>query len=118
MANDYDANLFVSFHHNAGGGEGFESYVYPGLRNTKTGSIQDKIHAAIMGSYATHGLQKRGKKEADFAVLRETNMPAILLENLFLDSAMDTQYLKQSSFKEGLSLAIANGVLESLNKKF
>ncbi|MEW9677916.1 hypothetical protein ABRT01_17465 [Lentibacillus sp. L22] len=45
-------------------------------------------------------------------------MPAILLENLFLDSAMDTQYLKQSSFKEGLSLAIANGVLESLNKKF
>lgn len=63
MANDYDANLFVSFHHNAGGGEGFESYVYPGLRNTKTGSIQDKIHAAIMGSYATHGLQKRGKKK-------------------------------------------------------
>jgi N-acetylmuramoyl-L-alanine amidase len=39
MANVYGANLFVSLHHNEGGGEGFESYIYPGLRNTKLGKF-------------------------------------------------------------------------------
>lgn len=35
MATAYDANLFVFFHHNAGGGEGFESYIYPGYVTPK-----------------------------------------------------------------------------------
>lgn len=114
IANAYHADLFVSFHHNSGGGEGFESYIYPRLRHTRTGSIQDKMHAAVMDFYASHGLQDRGKKEADFAVLRVTTMPAILLENLFLDSAKDAQYLKQPSFVKGLSSAVANGILKAV----
>lgn len=114
MANAYNADLFVSFHHNAGGGEGFEGYIYPGLRHTKTGAMQDEMHAAIMDFYASYGLKDRGKKEANFAVLRETNMPAILLESLFLDSAMDTQYLKQPSFVKEVSLTIAESILKTV----
>lgn len=114
MANDYDADLFVSFHHNAGGGEGFESYIYPGLRDTKTGTIQDKLHTSIMNFYAPYDLRDRGKKEANFAVLRETKMPAILLENLFLDAATDVQYLKQSVFVKELSSIIAKGIFKAI----
>jgi N-acetylmuramoyl-L-alanine amidase len=114
MANAYNADLFVSFHHNAGGGEGFESYIYPGLNHTKTGFMQDQIHAAIMDFYVSYDLKDRGKKEANFAVLRETKMPAILLENLFLDSATDTKYLKQAAFVKGLSSAIAKGILKAV----
>lgn len=114
IANAKDADLFVSFHHNSGGGEGFESYIYPGLRQTKTGSMQDEIHASTMDFYASYDLQDRGKMEADFSVLRETEMPAILLENLFLDSQTDTQYLKQPSFIKGLSQGIAGGILKAV----
>lgn len=114
MANTYNADLFVSFHHNAGGGEGFESYIYPGLRHNKTGAMQDEMHAAIMNFYASYGLKDRGKKEANLAVLRKTNMSAILLENLFLDSAMDTQYLKQPSFVKEISLTIAESILKTV----
>ncbi len=115
MANDYDADLFVSFHHNAGGGEGFESYIYPGLRDTETGSIQDKLHTSMMGFYAPYDLRDRGKKEANFAVLRETKMPAILLENLFLDSEQDTTLLKQDVFIDNLSTTIAEKISASIS---
>ncbi|WP_199799060.1 N-acetylmuramoyl-L-alanine amidase [Lentibacillus cibarius] len=114
MANAHNADLFVSFHHNAGGGEGFESYIYPGFRHTKTGDIQRIIHASIMEFYASYSLRDRGKKEADFSVLRETDMPAILLENLFLDSAVDTWHLKQPSFVRELSTAIAKSILKAV----
>jgi N-acetylmuramoyl-L-alanine amidase len=112
IANAYNANLFISFHHNAGGGEGFESCIYPGLRSERTGFFQVEVHNTIMDFYASYGLRDRGKKEANFAVLRETKMPAISLENLFLDSAIDTHYLKQPFFVRDLSTAIAEGILK------
>lgn len=114
VANNVGADLFISFHHNSGGGTGFESYIFTGLRQSKTGTIQDKIHAYIMDFYTSYGLQDRGKKEANFAVLRETKMSAILLENLFLDSKTDTQYLKKSAFINELNSTIAEGILEAM----
>ena len=42
-------------------------------------------------------ISDRGKKRANFAVLRETNMPAILTENLFIDTT-DSKFLKMRSF--------------------
>jgi N-acetylmuramoyl-L-alanine amidase len=69
------------------------------------------MHTSLMDFYAQYNLRDRGRKEADFAVLRETKMPAIFLENLFLDSAMNTHYLKQPSFVKGLSLTIAKSIL-------
>ncbi len=33
----------------------------------------------------------RGLKTANYAVLRETNMPAVLTENLFIDTTADAE---------------------------
>ncbi|MDT9027479.1 N-acetylmuramoyl-L-alanine amidase [Rossellomorea yichunensis] len=115
FANGLGADYFVSFHHNAGGGTGFESFIYPGTSGTESGRRQDIVHAEIMKFYAGFGLRDRGQKEANFAVLRETAMPAILLENLFIDHAGDASYLKNYTFIQGLSQALASGIAKAVN---
>ncbi|RWZ54776.1 N-acetylmuramoyl-L-alanine amidase [Halobacillus fulvus] len=114
-ANALGAGYFVSLHHNAGGGTGFESFVYPGTRETETGRRQDVLHDELARFFAGYGLSDRGKKEANFAVLRETAMPAVLLENLFLDHPTDAAYLKDSNFIRSLADAITTGIARAMN---
>lgn len=45
-ANSWGADYFMSFHINAGGGNGYEDYVYPG--STKSIAYQNIIHAEII----------------------------------------------------------------------
>ena len=115
FANIIGASYFVSLHHNAGGGTGFESYIYPGTSSSETGRRQDVMHGEIMNFLSGYGVRDRGQKEANFAVLRETAMPAILLENLFIDTVNDANLLKDPTFITGLSNAIATGIGKSLN---
>ncbi|MBM7647024.1 N-acetylmuramoyl-L-alanine amidase [Scopulibacillus daqui] len=112
IANRLKADYFVSFHHNSGGGTGFESYIFPGLKGTTTAHMQSVLHKKVMAFYEEFGLRDRGEKTADFAVLRETKMPAILLENLFLDATHDAQCLKQSHFINELSQTIAESIIK------
>jgi N-acetylmuramoyl-L-alanine amidase len=114
MANGWGASYFVSFHHNAGGGTGFESYVYPGTRTGASGRSQDAVHSRIMTCLGPLGVTDRGKKEANFAVLRETTMPALLLENLFVDQSFDAGLLKNTSVRQNLAAAIGEGVATAM----
>lgn len=117
IANRVGADYFVSFHHNAAGGQGFESFVYTGTRNQVTGKLQDIVHDRIMQYLGPLGIRDRGKKTANFAVLRETAMPAILLENLFVDQPAEANWLKSESFRNQLANAIAKGIGAALNLK-
>src|SRR5690625_3445619 len=70
-ANKWNADLFISIHVNAGGGTGFEDYIYSGLsNNSKTAKERNIIHAEIMKKIPN--VRDRGKKKANFHVLRET----------------------------------------------
>lgn len=110
IANKLNSHLFVSLHHSAGKGTGFESYIYPGLQNTFTGQVQQKMHKDVMNLMKVYGMIDRGRKEANFAVLRQTKMPAILLENLFLDFEKDALLLKKTIFIDELSRTIADSI--------
>ncbi len=114
FANDMNADYFCSIHCNAGGGTGFESYVYNGV-GEKTRNLAWRIHNTIMGFLARHGVANRGVKQENFAVLRETKMPAILLECLFLDNKNDAALLKNDTFFSGLANEIAFGLAKALN---
>src|SRR5699024_1008638 len=59
----------------------------------------------------------RGKKKANFAVLRETNMPAILPENLFIDRKEDAAKLKDSKFLDKVAKGHAIGIAKTLGLK-
>ncbi|MED3922722.1 N-acetylmuramoyl-L-alanine amidase [Priestia aryabhattai] len=110
MANHANVDCFISLHNNAGKGTGFESYIYPGLQGTRTNNMQNIIHETVMNFYKEYELRDRGKKEASFQVLKETFMPAILLENLFVDHTYDNSLLRDNSFLNSLAKAIALGI--------
>ncbi|MFZ5651926.1 MAG: N-acetylmuramoyl-L-alanine amidase [Bacillota bacterium] len=113
FANSLNANFFVSVHVNAGGGTGFESFIHwtaPEL----TGQYQDTVHGRVASYLDSFGIADRGEKRADFAVLRLTKMPAILLENLFIDNNRDISFLTNEPFIAGLSHSIAGGIAQSL----
>lgn len=115
FANQLHADYFISLHHNASGGEGFESYVYLGTQDGPTGTYQRIIHDEIMAYLSKLGVKNRGRKTANFAVLRETQMPAILLENLFVDEEHDASLLKNSAIIDEFTKSIARGLAKALN---
>jgi N-acetylmuramoyl-L-alanine amidase len=108
-ANAWPADVFVSVHINAGGGTGFESFIYYGASSGSV-SLQNIMHAEILAAMRQFGsITDRGKKQANFAVLRATNMPSILTENLFIDSS-DANRLKDEAFLKAVAGAHARGV--------
>lgn len=112
IANKLKADYFISVHINAGGGTGFESYIYNGQVSAATVAYQNVIHQEIMK--AIGNVKDRGKKRANYAVLRETHMPAILTENLFIDNANDAAKLKSDQFLQ----QVAYGHVVGLEKAF
>lgn len=114
MANNKKVDLFVSIHINAGGGTGYESYIYSGSVPSSTVTKQNTIHSSIINRISSYNVKDRGKKRADFAVLRQTNMDAILLENLFIDTEQDLDLLIDSSFVADLVLGIGEGIAKAL----
>lgn len=113
-ANDWGADYFVSIHINSGGGTGFESYIFNGTVSSKTKEYQKKVHQTIV---AGTGWTDRGMKRANFAVLRETKMPAILTENGFIDRKEDAAKLKDSKFIDLLGKLHAEGIAKALGLK-
>ena len=76
--------------------------------------LQNVLHAEIITAMREFGnIADRGKKRANFAVLRETNMPAILTENMFIDTS-DSKYLKNEAFLKAVGEAHARGVAKYL----
>jgi N-acetylmuramoyl-L-alanine amidase len=115
FANKLNADFFCSVHINSGGGTGFESYIYNRTTNAKTIAFQNVIHAEIMK--AIGNVKDRGKKRANYAVLRETKMPSILTENLFIDNANDAQKLKQEEFILKIAYGHVNGIVKAFGLK-
>lgn len=115
FANHWEADLFVSIHINAfdGKASGFESYRYTNA-GAQTAAYQNVIHKAVSAEFAKVGLVDRGQQSANFAVLRETSMPALLNEYGFIDCAKDASLLKDDSFLDRLALATANGICSAL----
>ncbi|MBS3680426.1 N-acetylmuramoyl-L-alanine amidase [Ornithinibacillus massiliensis] len=110
-ANSWGADYFVSIHINAGGGTGYEDYIYNGSVSSNTVTYRDRLHAEIMRQV---DFVNRGKKRANFHVLRETNMPAVLTENGFIDNASDAAKLKSDAYLTRIALGHANGIAQAL----
>ena len=110
-ANTWGADYFLSIHINAGGGTGYEDYIYPGS-SSLTATYQVNMHSEIMKLMK---LTDRGRKTANFHVLRETHMPAILTENGFIDTGSDAALLKSGSHLDVVARGHVNGLVKNFN---
>ncbi|MGE7762369.1 N-acetylmuramoyl-L-alanine amidase [Peribacillus sp. NPDC097895] len=111
QANAWGADFYLSIHINAGGGTGYEDYIYT-FTDQATKTYQDQIHSEVMKLI---NIQDRGQKTGDLHVLRETDMPALLTENGFIDNANDAAKLKMASFIEALARGHVNGIVKCFN---
>ena len=106
-ANDWGADLFVSNHFNAGGGDGYEALVY-GENRRGLGQIFEK-HVLKAGQ------NSRGVKlRPGLVVLRDTNMPAVLNEGAFVDNKADIADWNQEAELQKLAKAYAEAAAEYL----
>jgi N-acetylmuramoyl-L-alanine amidase len=119
MANRAGADLFVSFHSNGfsdSSVNGYEDYVFT-RSLPRTAQIRDVFHNEVSAIWVKQGRRNRGKKQANFAVLRETRMPAILVENGFITSPRDAELLKSEPFLKELVDAHVSGIAKAMNLK-
>lgn len=113
-ANAAGADILVSIHCNAGGGKGgFESFRYISASQNSI-KLQDVLHKSIM---AKLGGIDRGQKAQNLHMIRESKMPAVLTENLFIDVAADADRLKQGSVIEKVIGGHVQGIVEYLGLK-
>ena len=112
MCNDYNPDLVIDVHFNAGGGTGFEVYysVVGGVSKT----LANNINAEVKKIFSSRGVKtKTLDSGADyFAIIRETDAPAILLEGGFVDTKSDADFIK-SNYKK-LAKAYADGIARTL----
>lgn len=95
LMNKLNVDALVSVHCNAGGGKGgFESYRYTNA-SQKSENLQDALHTAIMAELKLFGVIDRDQKTKDLHMVRESKMPAVLTENLFIDVLADAERLKR-----------------------
>ena len=107
-ANAWGADLFVSNHFNAGGGKGYEALVHNEDR-IALGKVFEKHVLAI-------GQNSRGVKlRPNLAVLRLTNMPAVLNEGAFVDNWDDIKNWNDDAELKKLGIAYAEAAAEFLN---
>ncbi|HWO95147.1 MAG TPA: N-acetylmuramoyl-L-alanine amidase [Bacillus sp. (in: firmicutes)] len=117
-ANAWGADVFMSLHINAGGGTGFESFIYTSPSQASV-ALQDVVNQEALAVAQKYGLGAHGgtaNKRASYSVLRETSMPAILMETAYIDSK-DAALLKNKSFLRDMSEAYARGLAKFLGLK-
>ncbi len=101
------ADLFISIHCNAGGGSGAEVYCFS--ENGYAGRLAQITQKNIA---AETGLYNRGVKTANFFVIQNTLMPAILIETGFIDHSKDAEILSSQAGQRSIAKAIADAVEE------
>lgn len=109
FANRSGADLLVSIHANAAGNggyhaaEGIECFVYP-TAPARTRKLGELLQNSLV---ASTGRKNRGLKTADFAMLRDTVMPAVLVECGFMTHKQEAALLQTAAYRKRCARAIS-----------
>jgi N-acetylmuramoyl-L-alanine amidase len=106
-ANEQDADLFLSLHlnsHAQATAQGTSTYYWAGSRAGALLAelVQQRLVALGLANCRAHGRA--------YPILKETRMPAVLVEPAFITNAGDRRRLEDPSFREAVARAIADGV--------
>ena len=111
-------DVAVSTHHNALNGKwgkhtGVEVYVDKNC-TAKDMKLAEAIYKRLV-EYT--GLKGRGIKKADFTVINQNKVPAVLVEGGFMDSTIDHPVITSDKGQDAYARAVAEGLIEFLGLK-
>ena len=118
VANDNDASFFVSIHVNANdykSPNGMEVYylnkpaVYDDFNSEQLAGIIGK------NIQKSAGITFNGTLKNDYSVLRNTKMPAVLVETGYITNKSDYERLKSDEFRESTAIGIVEGIKQALD---
>jgi N-acetylmuramoyl-L-alanine amidase len=113
FAENVKADLFISVHANSYDNtsvSGTETY----YERANSKAFAEAMHKHVL---AGMGLRDRGVKKAAYKVIKETTMPAILIEAGYLSNATDAAALFNAKTQDKLAVEIAKGIKEYLKLK-
>lgn len=108
-ANSSGADIAVSFHTNAGGGDGFEAYYYSSsVKGKKLAGLCEKHVKAL-------GQNSRGiKRGNNLCFIKNTKMTSVLVESFFVDNSTDKKIGDTVAEQKKFGVAYAKAILEYL----
>ncbi|WP_312203440.1 N-acetylmuramoyl-L-alanine amidase family protein [Anaerospora hongkongensis] len=109
-SNAFGADLFISIHCNSAtssSARGTETYCF------QLGGTSEKLAKCIQSQIVTSlKTVDRGVKTASFAVIRDTDCPAVLVETAFISNKKDEKLLADSATRDEFARAIARGITD------
>ena len=128
MVNKTDSDIFISIHFNASGSPasnrsgihtysyeeaaGYPSKINPYWHNhpdriSESNRLAADIHSSLL---AETGAKDAGLLQSSFAVLRETDKPAVLLELGYIDNFNENQQVRSDAYQNRLVAGIVKGI--------
>ena len=121
-ANNFNADFYLSIHHNAGikGGSGGGIVAYT-CKNAQAASSewQKDLYNELVAATGLKGNRANPLGKANFAVIKNTKMPAVLLELGFMDSKTDVPIILSEKYADQCAAAIVKVLVKGgkLEKK-
>lgn len=108
-ANRSGADVAMSFHANAGGGDGFEAYYY------STSEAGKKLAKFCEKHIKALGQNSRGVKSGNaLQFIKNTKMTSVLVESFFVDNSTDKKIGDTAAEQKQFGVAYAKAILEYL----
>ncbi|WP_332632040.1 N-acetylmuramoyl-L-alanine amidase [Halalkalibacter flavus] len=117
-SNIWGADLHIDIHANAlrgvmGSHGGIETYIHTS-KPKEADALARRVQSDLVKAT---GLRNRGVKTANFQVLKETKMTAILVEYGFMDSTTDLPKLKSDTYRRLVAKTTAESIAAHYNLK-
>jgi N-acetylmuramoyl-L-alanine amidase len=113
IAEQAQADIFVSVHYNSSPSteaDGIEVFFCDKGESSRINSSK-KLAAAVLSRVIRRTeAHSRGVKKGNFFVIRETKMPAVLIEGGFISNREERLLLKKPDYQEKIARGIADGV--------
>ncbi|USS85403.1 N-acetylmuramoyl-L-alanine amidase [Fructilactobacillus myrtifloralis] len=115
FATKSQANLFVSFHFDSstvsGSASGFTTYYYhPGHSKQLAQAVNQQLTGL--------GLENKGVQFGDYLVIRDTTVPAVLLEMGYINNQTDFQKIKSKAYQQKVATEVTAGLNHYLKTNY
>lgn len=113
IANRSQAAIFVSIHFNASSNheaKGIEIYYYDSKEKSRAWSSKRLASCILPAIIDNTSASSRGVRRGNFHVIRETQMPAVLIEGGFVTNPNERELLRSKSYLELIAKGIAEGI--------